>query len=243
VFAISPTDEISIVRRLPQNCDRLEFEGWVFLSASGWWDSGDLERLSQATGLYAISPSYGEHAAQAWWKAYMSAYLRHGNALAAITDIGEPAADRWDADPASLGVMPPVWTDACADEGSTLNRLDLPSIDKWIAAETTAWAVQVPAEHLLPKMHVEFILRRAGKGRVSTHFHELILARLGSELAIHGQRSIVAFPAWGSWPSPVAVNCDLFVRTVRASSASLLAISFSQGILRIDGTAISAREL
>jgi hypothetical protein len=243
VYAISPTDEISIVRRLPHNADRLEFEGWVFLSASGWWDSSDLERLSQAAGLYAISPSYGELASQAWWKAFARSYLNHRDALAAIIDIGEPTDERWDRDPASLGITTPCGGDAGAEDGSVLERIAPSSRSKWIGAKRAVWKVRVPAEHLLPKMHVEFILRQGGRERVSTRFHEMILARLGSKLAIRSQRGIIAIPGWGSWPSPIAVNCDLFIKTARAAVSTLLTLAFENGSLRIDGVRITAREL
>ncbi len=91
LYAISPTDEISLIGRLPRDVEQLQSEGWRFLASAAWWDSDDLERLAQATGLAAISPSYGQVASQKWWKAYAKSYLNKRDPVAAVEAVGEPA--------------------------------------------------------------------------------------------------------------------------------------------------------
>jgi hypothetical protein len=241
VYAISPSDEITSISRLPRDASQLEAEGWLFLFQTGWWDSADLERLSEATGLSAISPTYAQLAPQRWWKAYARSYLLHRDAVTAIADIGEPTDPLWVGDAEILGIETP--SRHVAEDGSLLERPYGQSISKWSSPPSSRWKIQVPAEHLLPKMHVEFILRRAGRGRASAPFDELILSRGGSKFAIHGRRGMLAVPAWGTWPSPVAVNCDQFIKAARAAALPLLAISYSAKVLRIDRAWTPAREL
>jgi len=87
VFAISPVVEVAWIARRPRRAGQLELEGWRFLPLRRRWDAVDRQLLSMATGLSAYSETVGEEASQAWWIAYLHAWVSHKDPILALKDV------------------------------------------------------------------------------------------------------------------------------------------------------------
>lgn len=234
LYAISPTDEIRLMRRLPPQVEELQCEGWRFLACAALWDSDDLERLAQATGLHAISPSYAQSAPQRWWKAYARSYLKHQDPVAAIAAIGEPISHR-------------DWRDqqVPASSEGVMRRESRPLVSSRCALIPQEWSVKVHSEDLLWRINVLFLLRLARKAhrRLPSRLSEITLSARDAGLVCRGEGLPFQMPACGTWPSPVAVNAKQFIEVVREVLTPLIHLVFGGHRLWVNGVPIPAREV
>lgn len=220
----------------------MEGQGWRFLDTQAWWDSDDRERLSQATGLHAISPSYAECATQPWWKAFAHAFTTHWDPVAAVAAVGEPDSEAWYAEPAveSSNLL-------AAFDGELKGTRTLAHAAKW-RVERELWKVDVAADDLVLRMKVHSAIRVAARtaNRMAKRFTEFALVATPSNLSIRGFRHSpdrFEVPAWGWWPSPIAVDCDLFIQAVMNTSGELIRLLFREGALWVNGKPLEAREI
>lgn len=218
---------------MPAAIQDLQCQGWRFLSLAAWWDADDLARLAQATGLYAISPTYGQSAPQHWWKSYAQSYLKHGDAVAAVADIGEPVEEEdWAFEPAPT-----------LSEHLVQPRKQLLASNRWGIGRP--WSVEVSSDDLLWRVHVLFLLRLAGnaRARIRSHLGEVILSGRPSELIWKGEGMHFKVPAKGTWPSPISINTRRLIESLRPLSAPQVHLIYGSQHLWVNGVPIPAREL
>ena len=222
------------MRRLPPQVEELQREGWRFLACSALWDADDLERLAQASGLYAISPSYAQSAPQPWWKAYAQSYLKHQDPVAAVAAIGEPT---FQGD----------WRDrkVPASSEGVMRREARSLVSSRRGLLLQEWSVKVHSEDLLRRINVLFLLRLAEKAhrRFPSRLNEITLSARESRLVCRGQGLPFQMPASGTWPSPVAVNAKRFIEVVREVFTPLVHLVFGGHRLWVNGFPIPAREV
>ncbi len=225
LYAISPTDEISLIGRLPRDVEQLQSEGWRFLASAAWWDSDDLERLAQATGLAAISPSYGQVASQKWWKAYAKSYLNKRDPVAAVEAVGEPA---FNIGPREESISAPR---------ETVQHVGDPLVASRWTSGLQEWSVQLSSDDLMWRINVLHVLRLARKAhlRLPSRLSEITLSARESELVCRGEGLPFQMPARGTWPSPVAVNAKRFIEVVREVLTPLIHLVFGGHRLWVNG--------
>ncbi|HYO92148.1 MAG TPA: hypothetical protein VEQ40_10955 [Pyrinomonadaceae bacterium] len=105
--------------------------------------------------------------------------------------------------------------------------------------------MDVRAEDFIPMINAHFLFRLVSRSAqyAKSHFDELTLAMHGDQLAVDVGGASFKVPAWGSWPSPIAVNSKSFTSAARAVSEDYVLFQYAAGKLEFGGRRLDAREI